>query len=336
MKLATPRWWYVRERPAMPVTRLLLTPFGWIAAALTARRIATTTPVDPGAPVICVGNLTVGGTGKTPIVRELLTRLARRGLAAHALSRGYGGSLNGPVRVDSALHTARDVGDEPLMLAADAPVWISRDRPQGAWAAVEAGADVIVMDDGHQNPTLKKTLSLVVVDGETRDNEWPFGDGAVFPAGPMREPLAAGLARASAVILLMPADLAEPDPALVKLLAGVPVLIARLEPAAAPPAGRILAFAGIGKPWKVERSLIAAGANLADFIRFGDHQPYDDATLTTLAGQAEAAGATLLTTEKDWARLPPAWRERIVAWPVKARFEDEPALDALLDKATAV
>lgn len=332
MKLATPRWWYVRERPAMPVTRLVLTPIGWIAAALTARRIATTSAVDPGAPVICVGNLTVGGTGKTPIVRELLQRLARRGLAAHALSRGYGGALKGPVRVDPAVHTAREVGDEPLMLAADAPVWISRDRPQGAWAAVEAGADVIVMDDGHQNPTLKKTLSLVVVDGETRDNEWPFGDGAVFPAGPMREPLAAGLARASAVILLMPADLAEPDPDLVRMLAGVPLLIARLAPAAAPPPGPVLAFAGIGKPWKVERSLIAAGAELADFIRFGDHQPYDEATLATLADQAKAAGATLLTTEKDWARLPPAWRPRITAWPVKARFEDEAALEALLDK----
>ncbi|MFO1015389.1 MAG: tetraacyldisaccharide 4'-kinase [Caulobacteraceae bacterium] len=333
MKLATPRWWYVRERPAMPVTRFLLTPFGWIAAALTARRIATTTPVDPGVPVICVGNFTVGGTGKTPIVRELLHRLKARGLAAHALTRGYGGSLPGPVRVDPALHTAREVGDEPLMLCADGPVWVSRDRPQGAWAAIVEGADVIVMDDGHQNPTLKKTLSLVVVDGETRDNEWPFGDGAVFPAGPMREPLRAGLARTDAVILMMPADLAEPDPALLNLFGAIPVLVARLEPVAPPPAGPILAFAGIGKPWKVERSLTAAGADLADFIRFGDHQPYDEATLATLDSQAKAANATLLTTEKDWARLPPAWRGRVTSWPVVARFEDPAALEALLETA---
>lgn len=328
MKLSTPRWWYVRDKAPGTVARFVLTPLSWIWAAVTARRIAGARPADPGVPVICVGNLTVGGTGKTPIVRELLKRLP----GAHGLSRGYGGRELGPLRVDPARHTAADVGDEPLMLSGEAPFWIARDRPAGAKAAAQAGARVVVMDDGHQNPSLRKALSLVVVDGETRNNEWPFGDGAVFPAGPMREPLRVGLARADAVILLLPADLEAPDPDLTALFGGKPVLVARLEPAAPPPAGRQLGFAGVGKPWKVERALKAAGCDLADFVSFPDHGEYDETTLQALAAQAEALEAGLVTTEKDWVRLPPAWRARVAAWPVRARFEDEAALDEVLSK----
>src|SRR6185503_4008597 len=150
--------------------------------------------------------------------------LTARGRTVHLLSRGYGGRLEGPIRVDPQTHSAADVGDEPLMLARDFPVWVARDRAAGAKAAAEAGAEVIVMDDGHQNPSVRKALSLVVVDGETREDEWPFGDGRAFPAGPMREPLKAGLARADAAIILLPSDLGEPDPDLVSLLAAVPVL----------------------------------------------------------------------------------------------------------------
>jgi tetraacyldisaccharide 4'-kinase len=335
MKLATPRWWYVRRGAPAPVTRLLLRPLSWIWAAVTARRIARATPVDPGPPVICVGNLTVGGTGKTPVAREILRRLRAAGVDAHALSRGYGGRLKGPLRVDPAVHTAADVGDEPLMLAADLPVWIARDRTSGARAAAQAGAQTIVMDDGHQNPGLEKALSLVVVDGETRDDEWPFGDGSVFPAGPMREPLATGLARADAVVLLLPGGVETADAELLALLAARPVLTARLAPGGPPPAGRQFAFAGVGKPWKVERALQAAGCELADFAPFPDHAAYDEGTLRRLAERAEQLGAGLVTTEKDWARLPAAWRARIAAWPVRCVFDDPAALDRLLAAATS-
>ena len=326
MKLSTPRWWYVREGAPAPVTRALLKPVSWIWAAVTARRIARAVPVDPGAPVICVGNLTVGGTGKTPVVRELLHRLP----GAHGLSRGYGGSEPGPLRVDPRIHTAGEVGDEPLMLAGEAPIWIARDRVAGAQAAAKAGAKVVVMDDGHQNPSVKKALTFVVVDGETRDNSWPLGDGSVFPAGPLREPLDVGLARADAVILMLPADLAEPDPALIRTLIKKPILIARLDPAAPPPPGPQVGFAGIGMPWKVERALKAAGCGLVDFANFPDHFAYDEATLKMLSDRAEQFGAGLVTTEKDWVRLPPAWRDRIHAWPVRAVFEDEAVLERLL------
>jgi tetraacyldisaccharide 4'-kinase len=289
MKLATPRWWYVRAKAPAPISRALLRPLSMLWAAATARRIARTVPFDPGVPVVCVGGLTVGGTGKTPVALALLDRLRARGVAAAGLSRGYGGRLAGPVRVDPDSHTAAEVGDEPLLLAAAGPAWVSRDRAAGARAAVAGGARALVLDDGHQNPALAKTVSLVVVDGETRDGEWPFGDGAVFPAGPMREPLAAGLARADAVVLMLPADLDRPDPALLALFGDKPVLVARLRPAAPPPAGPLLAFAGIAKPWKFERALGAAGADLADFAPFADHAPYTEATL------------------RPWRRAPTAW-----------------------------
>ncbi len=334
MKLSTPRWWYVRDKAPGRVRRMPLTPLSWIWATVTARRIARTVPADVGVPVICVGNLTAGGTGKTPVVRELLRLLTARGLAAHGLSRGYGGRLKGPLRVDPAVHTAADVGDEPLMLSHDFPIWISADRPAGASAAKAAGAQAVVMDDGHQNPSLKKTLSLVVVDGETRNNEWPFGDGAVFPAGPMREPLAVGLARADAVVLLLPADLKAPDPELLALFGDAPVLVARLEPAAPPPPGPQVGFAGVGKPWKVERALTAAGCDLKDFAPFPDHGAFDERTLRELQRRAEDFGAGLVTTEKDWVRLPADWRSRVAMWPVKATFEDEAAVLALLTKVT--
>ncbi len=333
MKLSTPRWWYRRHGAPMGLTRLLLRPLSFVWASATARRIARGRPVDPGAPVISVGNLTLGGTGKTPVARALLAHLRARGLTAHALSRGYGGSLRGPVQVDPSRHTADEVGDEPLMMAADGPVWVSRDRAAGAVAAVAAGAQAIVMDDGHQNPSLARSLALVVVDGETRDGEWPFGDGAVFPSGPMREPLAAGLSRADAVVLVMPDGLAEPDPDLLALFGDLPVLVVRIEPAAPPPSGPQLGFAGVAKPWKVERALIAAGCDLKDFAPFPDHARLTPADLRFLTDRAAVFGASLVTTEKDWARLSPADRVRIHAWPVRARFEDEVALNLLINKA---
>jgi tetraacyldisaccharide 4'-kinase len=330
LKLGTPRWWYVRDGAPAPITRALLRPISWIWAAVGARRMARATPYDPGVPVICIGNVTMGGAGKTPVAREVLARLRARGVQAYGLSRGYGGRETGPLRVDPARHTAAGVGDEPLMLAADGPFWIARDRTAGARAAVDAGARAIVLDDGHQNPSLTKTLSLVVVDGETRNGEWPFGDGAVFPSGPLREPLIAGLTRADAIVLMLPADVAQPDPELLAVFAGRPVLIARLLAPAPPPPGPQVGFAGVGKPWKVERALKAAGCDLVDFASFPDHAGYSESTLKFLEDRANLYGAGLLTTEKDWVRLPPHWQAKVKAWPVKAVFENEAELDAIL------
>jgi len=317
----------------MPVSRLLLTPLSWLWQAVTRARIAKALPVECGVPVICVGNLTMGGTGKTPVVRALVQNLSGRGLRAAALSRGHGGRLVGPLQVDPTRHTSAEVGDEPLMLATSGSIWISRDRPAGALAAVRSGEQVLVMDDGHQNPSLRKTLSLVVVDGETRNEEWPFGDGAVFPAGPMRESFKLGLARADAVVILMPSDLQTPDPELLALFADKPVLIARLQPVVSPPAGPQIGFAGVGKPWKVERPLQAAGCDLVEFVPFADHQTFDQVSIDQLMRLAADHKAGLVTTEKDWVRLPQDVRPKVTSWPVAAVFEDPAALDALLDAA---
>lgn len=331
MKLNTPRWWYVRDSNHARMTRTALKPLGWVWAAVTARRIAKAVPVDPGCAVISVGNLTVGGSGKTPVARETLRLLRAAGVEAQGLSRGYGGRLEGPVRVDPQIHTADDVGDEPLMLAQGAPVWIARDRVAGAKAAVAEGAQVLVLDDGHQNPALKKTVSLIVVDGETRGDEWPFGDGSVFPSGPMREPLKAGLARADAVVVMLPTDVEEADPELLAVFGALPVFVARLTPEGPPPSGPQVGFAGIAKPWKVERSLKAAGCDLVDFVPFPDHAAYSAADMTFLTDRAAVFDAGLVTSEKDWVRLTPEQRKGVVAWPVVARFEDEAAFAAFLN-----
>jgi tetraacyldisaccharide 4'-kinase len=333
MSLPTPRWWYAEDAAAGRLVRALLTPVSWLWAAVTAWKIRKARPVDPGVPVICVGNVTLGGAGKSPIVRTILERLRARGVAAEGLSRGYGGSAKGPLKVDPGRHDAAEVGDEPLMMAASIPFWVSRDRAAGAIAAAAGGAQAVVLDDGHQNPSLRKALSLVVVDGETRGGEWPFGDGSVFPAGPMREPLRAGLARADAVILMLPADVVIPDRRLVALFEPLPVLIARFRPDAPPPPGPQLGFAGVGKPWKVERALKAAGCDLVDFAPYPDHHAYTAADMGFLATRAATLNAGLVTTEKDWVRLSPEWRARVKPWPVTAQFEDETALDALLDRA---
>ncbi|WP_338578172.1 tetraacyldisaccharide 4'-kinase [Brevundimonas olei] len=330
MKLNTPRWWYSRDRRHAPMTRMMLKPASWLWAGVTARKIARATPVDPGAAVISIGNLTVGGSGKTPVARETLRLLRAQGVNAAALSRGYGGELEGPVRVDLSQHTAADVGDEPLMLAQDAPAWIARDRVAGARAAAADGASALVLDDGHQNPALKKTLSLIVVDGETRGDEWPFGDGSVFPSGPMREPLKAGLARADGVVVMLPTDMDAADPELLEVFADLPVFIARLEAAAPPPPGPQVGFAGIAKPWKVERSLIAAGCDLKDFVPFPDHAALSDRDFAFLKDRAAVYDAGLVTTEKDWVRLTPDQRAAVAAWPVAARFEDEAGFAAFV------
>jgi tetraacyldisaccharide 4'-kinase len=283
--------------------------------------------------VICVGNLTLGGTGKTPTVIALLTALAAEGLSPAAVSRGYGGSTRGPHHVDPIKDAASAVGDEPLLLAAFALTVVARDRAAGVAAAAAAGATVAVLDDGHQNPTVEKDLSLVVVDAGAG-----FGDGMVFPAGPLREPVAEGLARADAVVLI--GEDAEAAETLARWpeLREKPVLRARLVPLATglPLAGSpVVAFAGIGRPDKFFATLRALGADLRAARSFPDHAAYAPALLRRLAAEARAADAMLVTTEKDAVRLPAAFRREVMALPVRLVFDDPTALAALLSPVCA-
>jgi tetraacyldisaccharide 4'-kinase len=300
----------------------LLAPLGtaWDVAGRMRRAVAR--PYRAPVPVICVGNLVAGGAGKTPVVLALARSLDRAGVGVHILSRGYGGRLAGPVRVDPVRHDAAAVGDEALLLAARANPWGARDRAAGAREAAAAGAEIILLDDGFQNPGLEKDLSLVVVDAE-----YGFGNRRVIPAGPLREPVAAGLARADAIVLIGdgagPADLRDWGP---------PILRARLEPvggecfAGAP----IVAFAGIGHPQKFFATLSAAGASLIATEPFPDHHPFADSEIARLRHAAERSGARLVTTAKDWVRLAPRLRDGIAVLEIEIFWEDEAAVAGLL------
>ncbi|MDE1969442.1 MAG: tetraacyldisaccharide 4'-kinase [Alphaproteobacteria bacterium] len=303
---------------------LLLTPLGCLYdAAGTARRALVHAYRAP-VPVICVGNLVAGGAGKTPIVADLARRLTARGVAVHILSRGYGGTLPGPVRVDPDRHDAAAVGDEPLMLARGTPTWVARDRAAGARAAAVAGAQAILMDDGLQNPTLAKDLSLIALDGG-----YGFGNRRVIPAGPLRETIAHGLARADAVVML-----GGDQTGATALLDATPVLHAAPRPAEANLAGKALvAFAGIGRPQKFFEHFAKVGARVVAARGFPDHHPYTETELMALAATAAEVGAALITTEKDWVRLAPSWRTRIRYLPLTIAWQDEAAIERLLDRA---
>jgi tetraacyldisaccharide 4'-kinase len=304
---------------------LLLSPAAAVYAAATARRMARRGFHAP-VPVLCCGGATAGGAGKTTLALDLGRRLQARSLAPHFLLRGYGGSLRGPVRVDPAAHNSEAVGDEALLLADLAPTWVSADRAAGARAASMAGAGMIVMDDGLQNPTLEKTLSLLTIDGN-----YGFGNGHVIPAGPLREPVLAAAARCAAAVLIGE----DETGALAALPRGLTVLRADLVPGAEMAAltGRsVFAFCGIANPRKFFNTLRRGGAVLAGTQSFADHYPFDAGDMQSLLEDARKLQALPVTTRKDWVRIPPEFRNRVQVVGVELTWQDEAALGSLLDR----
>ena len=293
---------------------LLLSPLGMLYGLSVAVK-AGGTPWRCSACVICVGNLTAGGSGKTPVAIAVAQSLLARGDKVFFLTRGYGGRQSGPLLVRD--QNAAEVGDEALLLARTAPTIVAHDRAEGAKLAVAQGAQVVVMDDGHQNFALAKDVSLVVVDGETG-----FGNGLMIPAGPLREPVGQGLSRADAVIVI-----GDGNPDLEKFSSCV--LRARLTAEGADFQGkRVFAFAGIGRPEKFIASLKAAGAIVTGTRFFADHHPYTAAEIADL--RREAQDAILVTTEKDLVRLTPGMRAGIAVLRVRAAFDDAALLDRLV------
>lgn len=302
-----------------PLARLL-SPLSPVVAGATARRVARLGWRAP-VPVICCGNATIGGSGKTPVVQDLAQRLP----GAHILTRGYGGDAKRLKRVQPSDPFVL-VGDEALLHAQIAPTWRCADRAEAARAAIAAGAQVLIMDDGLQNPTLMKTASLLVIDGGSG-----FGNGRVLPAGPLREPVAAAAARCCAAVLIGQ----DETNALRHLPPTLPVLYANLvqdEVASALAGRRIVAFAGIGQPDKFFQPLRAAGAAMVDARPFPDHYPYRSADCAALLRRAEKENAVLVTTPKDAVRLPDGFRQRVVVVGVRLSWRDEKALHKLLDK----
>ena len=291
-----PFWWR-----AAGIEAWLLSPAAAVYGAVAASRLKRE-GYRADVPVICIGNPTLGGAGKTPMALAVAHMLKAAGERPGFLSRGYGGRQRGPLLVAAHRDRAADVGDEPLLLARVAPTVVAQDRIEGAKAAHAAGATVIVMDDGFQNPSLAKDFSVLVIDGRRG-----LGNSRVFPAGPLRAPLDVQLGRADAVVLV---GAVEEGAAIVGAAAEarkLPLFQARLEPdrevVAALAGQRVLAFAGIGDPEKVFATLREAGVAVAATRSFADHHRYTPAGARDLCRQAEAEGLTLVTTEKDTARL---------------------------------
>jgi tetraacyldisaccharide 4'-kinase len=325
-------WW---RKPG--IGSALLSPFAAAYGAIAVRRFT-----QPGyraeVPVVCVGNFTVGGAGKTPMALAVGRLLLAKGEHVAFLSRGYGGSLAGPERVDATTHRASEVGDEPLLLARLAPTYVSRDRVAGARMAWAGGAGVIVMDDGFQNPSLVKDFSVLVVDARRA-----LGNGRVVPAGPLRAPFEAQLARTNALVIVGGAENAN---AVAEAAAArnIPIFFARLVPDAKVVAGfgrnPVLAFAGIGDPEKFYATLEECGVNVARTRSFPDHHRFTEADVRVLCEEAERERLRLVTTEKDHVRM---YRERAAvslvaraqALPVRLALDSELAFDLLLHRTLA-
>lgn len=324
-----PAFWATPPDRPSPLARALQ-PLGALYAATTARRL-----LKPGytarIPVICIGNLNAGGTGKTPATIALIEHLAQRGhRRVHIVSRGYGGQLAGPVQVDPARHSAADVGDEPLLLAAFAPTWVARNRAAGVQAAQAKGATAILLDDGFQNPGVVKSLSIIVVDAAMG-----FGNGRCIPAGPLREPVKTGLARAQFLLSIG----ADSDQARFTQVWGSQIMLPWLTGQLAPlkmgmdwQGLRVLAFAGIGYPEKFFTTLRDQGATLAATVALDDHQPLSSTLMQRLLAQARSLNAQLVTTEKDAIRLPDSFRAEVLTLPVRLQIADWSPLDAALEK----
>ena len=322
--MQTPVFWEERGIGAR-----LLSPVGVLFGVVGRWRRRLGNPMTANIPIICVGNLVAGGAGKTPVALSVASRLQKSNCAVHFISRGYGGSIRGPHRVDRACDGSDEVGDEALLLAAVSPTWVARDRVAGARAAELAGAEVIVMDDGFQNPSLQKDLSIVVVDGG-----YGFGNEFLMPAGPLREPVADGLARADVVVIL------GDDQAGVRqqIPTYLPVLTAQLVagPEGSTFAGRrAVAFAGIGRPEKFFNTLLNLGCKLVGSHTFADHHRYREHELLLLVDKADKLNASLVTTAKDMVRVSKAFKDLVEVLSVEVSWVDDAVLDMMLSHCVA-
>lgn len=297
----------------------LLAPLSYLYTQAGRLRFRYTKSIRADVPVICIGNLTVGGAGKTPTAIAIGQLLKKRGVHAFFISRGYGGERTEPLLVNPHVHSASEVGDEPLLLARHLPTIVAADRVAGAKLAVANGARAIILDDGFQNPRLAKDLSLLVIDGG-----YGLGNGKILPAGPLREAPEDALPRADAIVLINskgPPPLALPEDLTLLRATTVPSGdIASLK------GKEVVAFCGIARPEKFFSMLEEAGIRLSETVTFGDHHPYSHTELEGLL----ARDLPLITTAKDAVRLTKGMRARLSVLDISVEFEDKAALDTLL------
>lgn len=303
--MKTPSFWY----QPYGVFSALLWPISWVYEKSEKALRAFKKPQRFPIPIISVGNIVCGGAGKTPIAISLASLLQKKGIKVHFLTRGYGSNEKGPLEVNALHHTSLDVGDEPLLLSHHAPTWIAKKRPLGVLKIIERGADVIILDDGHQTTSLYKDLSFVVIDQLQK-----FGNKCVIPAGPLRENLREGLNRADALISIGDENISSSQP-----LFRARVLSETLSL----PTQRAVAFCGLGFPQKFYKTLTNLGIELIAQETFPDHYRYKETDLIRLHQLAKDQQAVLITTRKDFVRIPPSWQKNLHVLDIKIQFEDE-------------
>lgn len=317
MPFISPKFWYQSDR----FIPFFLEPISWLyrSGAWVHKFIAR--PAQASVPVISVGNVVLGGAGKTPVTIAIAQTLIRLGYNPHIISRGYGGSLKGPIRVNPEVHQYTDVGDEPLLLSKVAPTWVSKHRLKAVPEAIQDGADILILDDAHQNYSLKKDLSFMVVNGSQS-----FGNGHVFPAGPLRQSIQSGLKETTAIIFIGNEN--DPLPEEFKNVS-CPIIRAQIVPSTSKPSP-VIGFAGIGYPEKFRQTLIEAGYTIKAFVPFPDHYPYKEEDLRKLRMRARVERATLITTEKDAMRIPQGLRGEIEILSIGLQFPSAETLETLL------
>ena len=318
--MRTPNHWQNNN-----VLSRLLMPFGWIYFQLSLWRHKIARSVDIGVPVICVGNIVAGGAGKTPTVMYLGKLLSKR-LKVAFLTRGYGGAFSGPIKVSPHKHTFQDVGDEALLLSKIAPTWVSKNRLDGGLAAKLDGAQIILMDDGFQNPTIGKTFSILVFDGP-----YGVGNNQLIPSGPLRETLGHGMSRADAVVIIGEDlhDLQSKIPENIPLFSVTtsPIISKKLRVAKS-----VIGFAGIGRPRKFLETLKTLNVEIQDFVPFPDHHKFRNSEIEDLIRRASETGAQLVTTTKDFVRLPPNTKNSIIAMDIELNWANQNQIKVLLEQ----
>lgn len=312
-------WFWRADTLIAKATAGVLVPLSSAYDAAQRLRWTMTHPTQADGPVVCIGNATLGGVGKTPFAILTHRLLHEAGQECWFLTRGYGGRLKGPIKIDPKTHYAADTGDEALLLARQGQTMLSAKRPDGAKAAFEGGADIIIMDDGFQNPTLQKTVSILLIDAAD-----PQGNGRVFPAGPLREPVERARQRADIVIAVKrSAEEAKSETLNADFEAW-------LEPSSSVAPQKVIAFTGIGVPSKFFLTLARAGFDLSHKVPFADHHTFTSAELSALRRLAQKEQAALITTEKDYVRLPQEMREHVLTLPVAMKLNDADGFTARL------
>lgn len=308
---------------------ILLLPASLVFRLLTFLRNITTSKYYARIPIICVGNVTVGGAGKTPVVLAIAELLRTSGLNVAIASRGYKGEITNPTLVDKNKHTVNSVGDEPLMLARIAPTYIAAQRDLAIQMAENNGANVVIMDDGLQNQSVEKNISLLVIDGK-----FGIGNGLILPAGPLREGLAHRITKCDAIILVGKDEKNILKHPALNGKSTPPILRAHLVPSGNLPDKNkpYIAFAGIGNPEKFFSTLFENGYNAVEKLSFPDHYNYSDSDLNVIIHKAEAKSASIITTEKDEVRLPLFAKKKVQVLPVRIAWEDENLIRNILER----